>query len=1178
MKKFRDYYGRILLRFLSKKTIRVMKLTLLLSMFTIIQLWATESYSQLTKLTLMLEDVKISDALKEIENHSEFFFLYSPKLIDVERKVNLDSKNEPIEDILNNLFEGKVKFAVYDRQVILTPNEQSELLSAFQQQNIITGIVTEENGSSIPGVNVTVTGTTRGTITDISGKYSIDVPKGSKSLTFTFVGMEPQEITIGALSQINVIMTVSAIGLEEVVVTALGIKRQTKALGFAQQELGTNALSASRETNLTSFLTGKVAGVQVSKTASGTGGSSAITIRGAKSLLGNNQPLFVVDGIPITNIGHNSGGTFEGNDLGDGIGDINPEDVESMSVLKGPNASALYGARGSNGVILITTKSGQKKKGIGVEINSNTSFETLNLIPTYQNYYGTGYEETNLYGDLKVIGGKTYETIPTWHGDSWGPPLDGSRTVVDPFVYPADANTRTLVLLPQPADNVRDFYETGVNTANTVSISGSNEKTSARLSIGNTTNKGIIPNTKLSKQTVVLSANSQLTDYLSFDGKMNYIHDEGYNRPGLGQAFGGNNVTNVFVTMGRYVPMSWLKEYYETTKLPGKWPGVSYNPYFIVNELKNHDTKDRIIGQVSATLKLAPWLSLLGRAGTDFYTQKQVQTWPIGSMRSENIYGRVYNILNIVKDVNADVILTANKAISSRFNLNASLGSSILYQERNNQEIDGRNFKAPGVYDVSNCQEIRPSTYLSRKEMQSVYFMGQVAYANYLFLDVTGRNDWSSALGINNYSFFYPSVSTSFVFTDAFKSIPTNILSFGKVRASWAQVGNDSDPYLTKNGYISTTTTYAGQGLSYMDLSIPLFNLKNELTESWEIGSDLRFLNNRIGLDLTYYNGKTTNQIVPVNVSNSSGYTAVVINAGEIQNKGIEIALNLTPVKTSTAFSWDINANFSRNRSKVVSLAQGIESLPLADGGGGCYIEARLGQAYGNIIGYAYKRSPDGQKIVSDGYYVRTEEQQILGNITPDWIGGLNNILSYKGLTLNFLLDFVQGNEISSTTKYQMEAKGTGNWTVEGRVLHDTKNAEGTIDYIGILSGVKEVKDGAGNVTSYVKNDVAVNGQNYWATRAWNEISEEFVLDGSYISLREVMLGYNFSPSFLKKTPLAGITVSVIGRNLMYLEEHMQGMGISPESAPNTSSGYAGTETISMPTTRTWGFNVKLNF
>ena len=1048
------------------------------------------------------------------------------------------------------------------------------------QERTITGTVTSaDDGSSLPGVNILVAGTTNvGTVSDVNGRYTIRVPAGSESLEFSYIGMTSQTLVIGASNVIDVALATSAEVLEEVVVTALGIQRQVKALGYAQQELGSDEMSASRESNLSSFLTGKVSGVRVSKTSSGTGGSSSITIRGAKSLLGNNQPLFVVDGVPITNIGHSQSGTgvWDDVDLGDGMGDINPEDVESMTVLKGPNASALYGARGSNGVVLITTKSGKKGKGIGVEINSNTSIETLNQVPTFQNYYATGYEETNLYGSFVEIppgSGQTYETMDTWHGDNWGPPLDGRRTIVDPFCYPEEMFTRTLVLLPEPEDNVRNFYDVGVNTANTVAISGSTDKTSARLSFGNTTNKGIIPNSKLNKQTVSLNVNSQVTDFLSFDGKINYIRDEGNNRPMLGLAYQGGNVSRIFAAMGRYVPMDWLKEYYETTGEAGSWPGVSYNPYYVINELKSNDIQDRIIGQISTTLKITPWLSLLGRAGMDSYTQKLVRTWPIGAKRSENYRGRVYNEVRTVKDINADVILTASKELSSHFSANASIGGSILYQERNTQTIDGRVFKAPDVFDISNCTDIRPGTYLSRKEIQSVYFMGQLAYNNYLFLDITGRNDWSSALGVDNYSFFYPSVSASFVFTDAIKAIPGNILSFGKVRASWAQVGNDSDPYLTMNGYASTTTSYAGQGLSWMNSTIPLFNLKNELTESWEIGADLRFLNNRIGLDFTYYNGKTTNQILPVQVTNASGYTSVVINAGEIQNKGMELTLNLTPIKTTSGFSWDINANYARNHSEVVELAPGIESLVVGGSASGT-VEARPGEPYGNIVGYAYQRAPDGQLLVSEGgSYMPTSTQQVLGNITPDWIGGLNNTFTYKGLSLNVLLDFVQGNEITSETKYRCEASGNGKWTTEGRRTQDMDDQGNQLPLVGILDGVVAMPDG-----SYQKNTKAVYGQDYWAMRAWGDISEEFVLDGSYISLREVMLSYNFSPSTLSKTPFAGITLSVVGRNLMYLEEHMQDMGVSPESAPNTSAGDSGWEVFAMPTTRTWGFNLKLAF
>ncbi|HOS71323.1 MAG TPA: SusC/RagA family TonB-linked outer membrane protein [Bacteroidales bacterium] len=1054
--------------------------------------------------------------------------------------------------------------------------------SALAQERTISGMITSaEDGSALPGVNVRVQGSSIGTISDAQGRYSIRVPSGFNTIEFSFIGMESRVVTIGISDNIDIAMESSSQLLDEVVVTALGIERKAKAIGFAQQELKSDQLSAARETNLTSFLTAKVAGVRVSKTASGTGGSSAITIRGAKSLLGNNQPLFVLDGVPITNIGNTSGGTWEGLDLGDGMSDLNPEDIESMQVLKGPNASALYGSRGSNGVILITTKSGRQKKGIGVELNSNFSLETLNLFPTYQNYYATGYEDTNLYGSFVEIpegSGKFYETMDTWHGDSWGPPMDGRRVIVDPFMFPDEKPfSRTFTLLPQPANNVREFYNKGIGLSNTLAISASDEKTSARLSVGHGSNTGIIPNSKWQKQTIVLNVNSRVTDYLSFDGKISYLRDEGNNRPILGTMYQGGNVSQVFAVMGRYVPMDFLKEYYERTKSPGTFPAVQYNPYYIVNELKSRDVKDRIIGQISTTLKITDWLSLMGRAGTDYYTLKLVRTWPVGSKISDNTRGRVYNEISLVKDINADIILTATKELSSQISGNLSVGSSILHQERNNQSIDGRVFKAPGVYDVSNCTDIRPYTWLSRKQMQSVFFTGQLAYNNYLFLDVTGRNDWSSALGINNYSFFYPSVSTSFVFTDAFPSLAGNVLTFGKVRASWAQVGNDSDPYLTRNGYASTTTTYAGQPISWMNSTIPLFDLKNELTASWEIGTNLRFLNNRIDFDFTYYDGKTTNQILPISISNSSGYSDVVINAGEIQNKGIEIALNLNPVRTSTGFSWDINANYSRNRSMVVSLAPGIETL-VVGGGASATIEARPGQPYGNIVGYPYMRAPDGQKIVDEtGSYLFDPQLTVLGNITPDWIGGLNNTFSFKGFSMNVLLDFVQGNEITSVTKYQMEAKGTGKWTVEGRRLRDMDDEGNQLPLVGILDGVVEIDDGEGNIT-YEKNTKAVDGQTYWAMRAWGSISEEFVMDGSYISLREVMLSYSFSPSRLAKTPFAGITLSLIGRNLLYLEEHMMGMGVSPESSPNTSAGWAGTEYFAMPTTRTWGFNVKLTF
>lgn len=475
--------------------------------------------------------------------------------------------------------------------------------------------------------------------------------------------------------------------------------------------------------------------------------------------------------------------------------------------------------------------------------------------------------------------------------------------------------------------------------------------------------------------------------------------------------------------------------------------------------------------------------------------------------------------------------------------------------------------------------------------MQSVFFTGQMAYKNYLFLDVTGRNDWSSALGINNQSFFYPSVSTGFVFTDAF-DIKSNVLSYGKVRASWAQSGNDSRPYMTRVGYNLYTTGWNGLSFASKNGTIPLFNLKNELTESIEFGADMRFLNNRITLDLTYYDGKTSNQILELGISSASGYGSQLLNAGEVRNSGIEATFGITPVK-SNDFRWDINFNYAANHSKIVTLDGKIQTYPLIESSGGepglANIEARVGEAYGNIIGYAYQRAPDGQKIVDgSGSYIRESKLSVLGNITPKWIGGLNNTFTYKGLSLNVLLDFKEGGKVISATKYEMTRKGLGEWTVEGRrpkaryeqgdVIPAGSNVGDPMPYTGVLDGVVEIKDAGGNVTGYEKNTKAVPGMIYWGNRAWNGIAEEFVEDGSYISLREVMLSYTFNPSLLMKTPISGLTLSAFGRNLMYLQNGMEYIGVSPESAPNTAGGASGMESLTIPSTRSFGFNVKITF
>ena len=1082
------------------------------------------------------------------------------------------------------------------------------LSSVFAQQRTITGTVTSATDKlTMPGVTVVVKETaTIGTITDSSGKYSIKIPEGSGNIVFSFVGMKTKVVRIGTSNVLNVVLETSTESLDEVVVTALGIKREAKALGFAAQKIGEEGLSASRETSITNYMTGKVAGVQVSKTAGGAGGSTNVVIRGNKSFSGDNQPLYVVDGMPIYNYTNNdpqNAVASAGIDYGDGIGGINPQDVESMNVLKGPSATALYGSRGSNGVVIITTKSGKNAhKGIGVEVNSGVTFEKLYLVPKYQNQFGSGYYDEG-YADQgwgTDIDGVFYLWPDNGQLDSWGAPLDGKTMIPNWWTMPSNNSSseiwdcpinNVIPLVAQPKDNVRNFFNTGVTYSNNFAVTSTNDKSSMRLSAGIIKTSGIVPNEEISNKSISFNGSTKVNEVLSFDAKVNYIRTDGNQRPLTG--YSESNPMYNLISMPRSTPLDFVKQQYEITRTNIRYPGINYNPYYMVNEIKNQDFKDRIVGSASTTLKFNSWLSLMGRVGVDFSSQSKENTWPKdpSSKNQASRLGELTQEISRVRDFNADVMLTADKKVSENISLNGVLGASIRTFRLDNLNVDGRGFKANDVYDISNFTDVRTGSALSEKEMQSVFFTGQIAYKNYLFLDVTGRNDWSSALGVNNQSFFYPSVSTGFVFTDVF-NINKVILSYGKLRASWAQSGNDSDPYMTREGYSLYTTGWNGLSYAAKNGTLPLFNLKNELTQSVEFGADLRFLQSRITLDATYYDGKTTNQILNLGVSGASGYDSQVMNAGEVRNSGIEVTLGITPIKSNN-FKWDINFNYAANHSKVVSLDGKILTYPLISSSGGeaglANIEARVGEAYGNIIGYAYQRAPDGQKIVDgSGSYVRESKLSTLGNITPKWIGGLNNTFSYKGLALNILLDFKEGGNVVSSTKYEMTRKGTGAWTVEGRrpkaryeesdAISAGSKVGDPMPYTGVLDGVVEIKDASGNVTGYEKNTKAVPGMVYWGNRAWNGIAEEFVEDGSYIMLRELMLSYTFKSTLLKKTPLSGLTLSAYGRNLLYLQNGMDYLGLSPESAPNTAGGASGMECLTIPSTRSFGFNVKVTF
>lgn len=1033
------------------------------------------------------------------------------------------------------------------------------------QQQTITGMVTSvDDGAALPGVTIFVAGTTVGTVTSGSGQYSIKVPSGSKALTFTFIGMIPQTINIGASSVINVKLEMATELLGEVVATALGIKREKKALGYSMQELKGEQFTEAKEVNVANSLKGKVAGVYVNASSSGGGGgSSYVVIRGASSLTGDNKPLFVVDGIPIDNETYGKPNGFDGYDYGDGIGNINSDNIASMSVLKGPSAAALYGARGAHGVILITTKSGEtgKKNGIGVEVNSNYTFENPSVNPTFQNTWGGGYDDNYASLGSTTVNGQTVKVWPGWLIDNWGGKMDGS-----PIMYEYAPEWGVKSYTAQPVDNLKNFYQTGSTFTNTVAVSGGTEKSAVRLSVSDLQNQSIVPNSSLKRQSVSFRASTQVSSKLFVEAKVDYTKQTGNNRIQNGTAL--INLPASLSVMPRSVDLEWMKDY---TKDDGRMQnyksGAPLNPYWITGKYRNNDVRDRVMGMARVKYDFTNWLSIQGRTGTDYYTDRQFAMIPIGTPGSDNINGQVRNTMRSVKEENSDVLLTATGKLSQDFSGTFSVGANHLNKENEIVQVSGKNLSVP-VYHISYAL-VTPLNYLERKQINSGYFSGQLGYKEYLFLDISGRNDWSSTLGLNNQSFFYPSVSASFVFTDALK-LNSDILTFGKLRASIAQAGNDAIPYQTTAGYNYSSISFNGLRMATIDSRIPLLDLKNELSTSYEIGTDLRLFNNKLAIDFTYYKQSTANQILPAEISAATGFQNRMINAGEIRNQGFELMLNLTVLKLGQ-FQWNADLNLSNNKSKVISLIPGITSHTLYYVGDAT-IEARVGESYGNIVGFAKKRNEAGQIVVDEfGQWQKADNMSILGNIQPDVLGGLTNTFRYKDISLSALLDFRLGGQVYSNTKYDQMAKGTGKFTENRDPAHM------------VVDGVIEDPNGdivVGGVT-YRKNDIQLLGQSYYAGQGpWGSIAETEVIDADYVSFREVSLGYSFPARLLQKTPIKNAKLSIVGRNLLYLyrDPEFKLMGISPETAFNTDAYAQGVEAKGLPTTRSIGFNLSISF
>jgi TonB-linked SusC/RagA family outer membrane protein len=1084
--------------------------------------------------------------------------------------------------------------------------------SAMAQYTVSGKVTSGEDQSPLPGVNILVKGTTNGTITDADGAFSINANSANDVLVFSFVGFTTQEVAINNKGIINISLESDAKQLSEVVITALGIEKDKKAVGYATQNVDGSQLTQARETNLVSGLAGKVAGVNIVNNPSGIGSSSRITIRGERSLnINNNQPLFVVDGVPISNGFTGSsggpGGRNQDVDYGNGAGFVNPDDIESMTVLKGGASTALYGSRAANGVIIIKTKSGKSSKGVGVAINSTTSFESVLKLPDYQNKYGQGLVDFNF---VDGNGNGSKDGVD----ESWGPAFNGQ--LLSQFDSPTSNGFRggdvgnlfpaigavditaqlakrgTIIPTEWKAypNNVRDFFQTGVTSTNNVAITSSSEKGDFRLSYTYLDQKGFVPNTDLKRSTVSLSGGYKLSDKLRINAVMNYIDNGSANRPSL--SYGTENIMYLFnCWFSPSQDINALRNYWQAGREGLNQFNFNYNyhdnPFFNVFENTNGQQINRIYGNISATYQFTDWLSLTLRSGTDYSNEFRdrkraysTQRYQRGSYREEKI---------VVQESNTDFLLSAVKDFTPDFSFSASLGGNLLKQTRNQSDISAPELAVAGIYAIGNSRvALQATSFRSEKRINSLYASTQVGYKNMIFLDLSARNDWSSSLPSNNWSYFYPAANVSVILSDLLK-LDSGPLSFLKARVGLARVGNDTDPYSLISTYEAQTPVKGSPSYSER-ATLANAALLPEISNSFETGFDARFFNDRIGLDFTYYSTNSENQILPIPLSNTTGYSARIINAGVIQNWGTEVMLNVVPVKLSNGFRWDVTLNHSLNRSEVKRLytdpTSGQEIKNYVLGSRYVTVEARVGERMGNMYGIGFQRvsaDPNSEYYDASGQFVgqivynntgkpiATTERILLGNYNPDWQAGITNRVSFKGVSLSFLIDHRQGGTVYSHTQTVGREGGRISETLEGRADGYDLSLPGN----GVIgSGAVPITNAGGDVTGFTPNTTKLSAREWHTTiTLGRNLIEPVMYEATFTKLREVIIGYSVPNKFLgAKFPIRDLNISFVGRNLFLWSK-------VPHVDPETSSTVGGTvlpgvESVAIPSTRSYGFNI----
>lgn len=1029
----------------------------------------------------------------------------------------------------------------------------------FAQTNSkVSGTVKDATGV-VPGANLIEKGNpTNGTVSDINGNFSISIPEGS-TLVVSAIGYKTQEITItNPSAQLNILLEEDVLLLDDVVVTALGIRRDRKALGYGLEEVQGEAFTKAREINVINSMAGRVAGLVVSQTAGGPSGSTRVLLRGNTEITGNNQPLYVVDGVPLDNTNYGSAGTYGGYDLGDGISAINPDDIENISVLKGPAASALYGSRASHGVILITTKKADDKQKVSVEYNGTLSFDTqLAKWEDVQQVYGMGSSGTYSIDAVSNT------------NKSWGPKADGSN-----MLRYFDGVERPYKIIP---DNTSNFFRTGNTATNSAIISASSGNTGLRFTYTDMRNNDIVPETNMSRNIFNLRSHTVINK-VELDFTVNYVHEFVKNRPALGDS--KSNVGKNLMTLATTYDQRWLKTYQDINGNYSNWNGMdpyNVNPYWDVYKNFNKSDKDlfrlngKVLWNINEHLKLQATLgSELSWFEFNDFKAPTTPGFEAGRLQSSQFHNRMYN---------TEFLALYNNAWGD-FDFNATLGGNIFKVDNGTTVITAQDMQIRDVVTLLSFSESSIDQGSYRKQINSVFGAVNVGWRHMLFVDATIRGDQSSTLPTKNNVYIYPSVSGSFVFSELLDS--KSILPYGKIRLSWAQVGSDTDPYQLGLVYGKSNLSYPGYTIGYINNNtIPNKELKPTITNSFETGIELKFLKNRMGLDVTYYTQISENQIMSMATSWTSGYNYRLINAGEIENKGIEISLNTRPVQRGD-FSWDVNLNFSRNSNIVKELVDDIDMIELEKAAWlDVQVAAMVGENFGSIVGPDFKRNDKGQILIdpNTGLPQYDKSNHILGNASWDWTGGLGTNLSYKNLSLWALFDVKVGGDLYSMSARAAYESGKALETLEGREawykseeerqeagIQKGDNWEPTGGYIA--PGVIDNGDG-----SYRPNDIYINPEDYWMSVSRNAPSM-FIYDNTYVKCREMTLTYNVPTARLGNT-VKGLSLSLVARNPFIIYKNIP--NIDPDSNYNNTTGM-GLEYGSLPSRRSYGFNINVKF